>query len=114
VQTTAERLLVDQRTQNNCKPSLGLDSYERLSEDRQYRALSREQSNTLACELDASADGIFDDFSHEAYSVDVLLAYAVIARTNRRLGTADAARVVCAHGAFSSSSSSPRGLPPMP
>ena len=57
----------------------GLDSYERLSEDRQYHALLREQSDTLARELDASPHGVLDDYPHQAYSVDVLLAYAVAA-----------------------------------
>jgi hypothetical protein len=90
----------------------GLDSYERLSEDRQYHALLREQSDTLARELDASAHGIVDDYPNEAYSVDVLLAYAVIARAQRRLGTADAAWVDRARRAFSGNFiDAERGLP---
>jgi hypothetical protein len=79
----------------------GLDSYERLTGDRQYHAMLREQSEAMARELDASAHGILDDYPNEAYSVDVLLAYAVIARTQRRLGTADAAWVARARRAFS-------------
>jgi hypothetical protein len=90
----------------------GLDSYERLSEDRRYHALLREQSETMARELDASPHGILDDYPNAAYSVDVLLAYAVIARTQRRLGTADAAWVARARRAFSGDLvDAARGLP---
>lgn len=90
----------------------GLDSYERLSEDRQYHALLREQSDTLAKELEASPHGILDDYPHQAYSVDVLLAYAVIARAQQRLGAADAAWVARARRAFSGNYiDAARGLP---
>jgi hypothetical protein len=79
----------------------GLDSYERLSEDRQYHSLLREQSDAMARELDRSPHGVLDDYPQEAYSVDVLLAYAVIARAKNRLGTADAAWIARARRAFS-------------
>jgi hypothetical protein len=90
----------------------GLDSYERLSEDRQYHDLLREQSDSLASELDASPHGVLDDYPNEAYSVDVLLAYAAIARARRRLGTVDAAWVARARRAFSGEYiDAARGLP---
>lgn len=90
----------------------GLDSYERLSDDRQYHLQLREQSDTLARELDASAHGVLDDYPHQAYSVDVLLAYAVIARAQHRMGIADAAWVARARRAFSGDYiDSVRGLP---
>jgi hypothetical protein len=66
----------------------------------------------LARELDASAHGVLDDYPHEAYSVDVLLAYAVIARAQHRLGAADAAWVARARRAFSGDFvDAARGLP---
>jgi hypothetical protein len=79
----------------------GLDSYERLTADTRYRALLTSQVDTLAAELDASPHGVLEDYPGQAYSVDVLLAYASLARANARLGHADAAWIARGLRAFS-------------
>ena len=78
----------------------GLDSVERLSDDRSQHALLQSQVRTLAAELDASPYGVLEDYPGESYSVDVLLAYAAIARARDRLGIADPAWVERAQRAF--------------
>lgn len=78
----------------------GLDAAERVGGDPRHHALLLEQTRTLATELDASPHGVLDDYPGEAYSTDVLLAYAAIARAQRRLGIEDAAFVARARRAF--------------
>ncbi len=78
----------------------GLTSYQRLTSNPRHEALLREQSSSLAAELDASPHGLLDDYPGEAYSVDILPAYAVIARADDLLGTDHAAELERARRAF--------------
>ena len=85
----------------------GLDSYERLSGDLQFQALLRTQAADLALELDQSPFGAVDDYPGQSYTVDILMAYAVIARAQRRLGDHDPAWALRAQRAFSAGYTDP-------
>lgn len=90
----------------------GLDSYERLSGDQQFRQLLVTQSDSLAFELAASPFGVLEDYPHQSYTVDVLLAYAAIARAHQRLDRLDQDWLREAQRAFSNNYlDKPRGLP---
>ncbi len=90
----------------------GIDSFERLGGDNRYRGFLLEQSESLARELDASAHGLIEDYPGQTYPVDVLLAYAAIARVQMRLGHVDSAFVQRARRAFEGPAlDSQRGLP---
>lgn len=64
----------------------GLDSYERLTGNPRYQPLLREQVQGLSTELTQSPIGLLEDYPNETYPVDVLLAYAALARAMQRLG----------------------------
>lgn len=64
----------------------GLDSYERLTGNPRYQAMLREQVVGLSSELTYSPTGLLEDYPNETYPVDVLLAYAALARAMKRLG----------------------------
>ncbi|AVP97328.1 hypothetical protein C7S18_09040 [Ahniella affigens] len=63
----------------------GLDSYERLTGNPHYQSLLREQVLGLSAELARSPTGLLEDYPHETYPVDILLAYAALQRTMQRL-----------------------------
>lgn len=63
----------------------GLDSFEALTGDFRHHATLVGQVKSLATELYRSQHGLLDDYPGECYPVDVLMAYAVIARAQRRL-----------------------------
>ncbi len=90
----------------------GLDSYERLSGDQQFRELLVQQSDSLAFELAASPFGVLEDYPGQSYTVDVLLAYSAIARAHQRLDRLDQDWLQNAQRAFSNDYlDRPRGLP---
>lgn len=79
----------------------GLDSYERLSNDFTHRQLLQSQAEALGAELDRSPHGVVEDYPGQSYSVDVLLAYAAIARFHSRVGQVDPQWIARAQRAFS-------------
>jgi len=65
----------------------GLTSYQKLTDDNKYESLLREQTNSLADELDQSPYGLLDDYPGQCYPVDILPAIAAIHRADAVLGT---------------------------
>lgn len=65
----------------------GLSSYQKLSGDRQYEPLLRDQIDTLSSEIDASPYGILDDYPDQCYPTDVMAAIAAIQQADGVLGT---------------------------
>jgi hypothetical protein len=65
----------------------GLTSYQKLTDDNKYEALLREQTESLANELDQSPYGLLDDYPGQCYPVDILPAIAAIHRADAVLGT---------------------------
>jgi len=64
----------------------GLTSYEKLDGRGQYRALLRDQVDSLAAELDRSKLGVLEDYPTECYPIDVLAAIAWIKEADQLLG----------------------------
>jgi hypothetical protein len=90
----------------------GLDAFERLTGELRHHVMLVDQVERLGAELDASPHGLLEDYPGEAYSVDILLAYAAIARAADRLDRADPARVTRARRAFEGALLDPgTGLP---
>jgi len=65
----------------------GLTSYQKLTDDSKYEPLLREQTESLAHELDQSPHGLLDDYPGQCYPVDILPAIAAIYRADEVLGT---------------------------
>jgi len=65
----------------------GLTSYQKLLGDDRYEDLLRNQTVSLAKELDASPFGLLDDYPRQCYPVDILPAIAAIRRAGAVLGT---------------------------
>ena len=65
----------------------GLTSYQKLTDDSKYERLLREQTESLANELDQSPYGLLDDYPGQCYPVDILPAIAAIQRADTVLGT---------------------------
>ncbi|MCC6560851.1 MAG: hypothetical protein IT478_05805 [Xanthomonadales bacterium] len=90
----------------------GLDSFEALTGDRRHHAILSDQVQSLAAELDQSPHGLLDDYPGQCYPVDVLMAYAVIARAQRRMGLDASGFVERGWRAFSGDRLDPQtGLP---
>jgi len=65
----------------------GLTSYQKLTDDDKYESLLREQTESLANELDQSPYGLLDDYPGQCYPVDILPAIAAIHRADEVLDT---------------------------
>ncbi len=65
----------------------GLTSYQKLSGNRKYEPLLRNQIESLANKLDESPFGLLDDYPGQCYPVDILPAIAAIRRADTVLGT---------------------------
>jgi len=78
----------------------GLTSYQKLTEDDRYEVLLREQTESLAEELDHSPHGLLEDYPGQTYPVDILPAIAAIQRADAVLGTDHSAFVARAVRAF--------------
>lgn len=65
----------------------GLTSYQKLTGEDKYESLLREQTESLANELDRSPYGLLDDYPGQCYPVDILPAIAAIQRADEILGT---------------------------
>ena len=64
-----------------------LTSHARLTGEKQYLPLLKDQVDSLSAELDASRHGLLDDYPGECYPGDVLTAIAMIHRADKVLGT---------------------------
>ena len=89
-----------------------LTSHARLTGDRQYLPMLKDQVESLSAELDASPHGVLDDYPGECYPGDVLTAIAMIRRADRMLGTDHSRFVQRARRGFQDKCLDPRGLVP--
>ena len=64
-----------------------LTSHARLTGEKQYLPLLRDQADSLSAELDASRHGLLDDYPSECYPGDVLTTIAMIHKADKVLGT---------------------------
>lgn len=90
----------------------GLTSYERLDGHGRYRAMLREQCDSLAGELDRSKFGVLEDYPGECYPIDVLAAIAWIKRADELLGIERGAFYERAKRGFAGAMLDERGLIP--
>lgn len=89
-----------------------LTSDARLTEDKQYLPLLKDQADSLAAELGASPFGLLDDYPGQCYPGDVLTAIAMIHRADQVLGTDHSAFITRAIRGFQNQALDPRGLVP--
>lgn len=90
----------------------GLTSYQKLSGQKTYEPLLRDQVETLSAELDASPYGLLDDYPGQCYPIDILPAIAAIRRADAVLGTDHSAFAQRAIRAFQDTRLDPAvGLP---
>lgn len=87
-----------------------LTSHQALTGDRAYEPMLRDQVETLAAALDASPLGLLNDYPHECYPIDVLVAVAWIRRADAVLGTDHAAFTARALRAFTGAQADELGL----
>jgi hypothetical protein len=90
----------------------GLTSHENLTHDGTALAVLRDQTDTLARDLDGSRLGLLHDYPGECYPIDVLPAIAFIRRADATLGTDHSAFVARAPRAFEGPLADPLGLIP--
>jgi len=89
-----------------------LTSHARLTGDKKYLPLLKDQVDSLSAELDVSRHGLLDDYPGECYPGDVLTSIAMIHRADKVLGTDHSAFVSRAIRGFQNKSLDPRGLVP--
>ena len=89
-----------------------LTSHENLIGNGKYRAILRDQADTLAVELEASPCGVLEDYPEECYPLDVLAAIACIKRADKVLGIARGAFYARAERGFRGKMLDRRGLIP--
>jgi hypothetical protein len=89
-----------------------LTSHARLTGDKKYFPLLKDQVDSLSAELDASPHGLLDDYPGECYPGDVLTSVAMIHRADKILGTDHSAFVSRAIRGFQNKALDPRGLVP--
>jgi len=89
-----------------------LASHARLTGDKEYLPLLRDQVDSLSAELDASHHGLLDDYPGQCYPGDVLTEIAMIHRADEVLGTDHSAFVARALRGFQNEALDSRGLVP--
>lgn len=89
-----------------------LTSHARLTGDKEYLPMLKDQVDSLSAELEASRHGLLDDYPGECYPGDVLTAIAMIHRADRVLGTDHSAFVSRAIRGFQGRALDQRGLVP--
>jgi hypothetical protein len=89
-----------------------LTSHARLTGEKQYLPLLKDQVDSLSAELDASRHGLLNDYPGECYPGDVLTAIAMIHRADKILGTDHSAFVSRAIRGFQNKALDSRGLVP--
>lgn len=87
-----------------------LTSHQALTGESEYEPMLRDQVETLAAALDASPLGLLNDYPHECYPIDVLVAVAWIRRADGVLGTDHAAFAARALRAFEGAQADELGL----
>jgi hypothetical protein len=89
-----------------------LTSHARLTDDKQYLPLLKNQVDSLSAELDASPHGLLDDYPGECYPGDVLTVISMIQRADKVLGTDHSAFVSRAIRGFQDKALDRRGMVP--
>jgi hypothetical protein len=89
-----------------------LSSHARLTGEKKYLPLLKDQVDSLSSELNASKHGLLNDYPGECYPGDVLAAIAMIHRADKILGTDHSAFVSRAIRGFRNKALDPRGLVP--
>lgn len=89
-----------------------LTSHARLTGEKQYLPLLKDQADSLAAEIDASQHGWLNDYPGECYPGDVLTAVAMIHKADKVLGTDHSAFVNRAMRGFQNEALDSRGLVP--
>ena len=89
-----------------------LTSHARLTGDKKYLPLLKDQVDSLSAELDASQHGLLDDYPSECYPGDVLTSIAMIHKADKILGADHSAFVSRAIRGFQNQALDPRGLVP--
>ena len=89
-----------------------LTSQARLTGDKEYLPVLRDQVDSLSAELEASRQGLMDDYPNQCFPGDVLTAIAMIQRADKILGTDHSAFVAHAIRGFQGKALDSRGLVP--
>ncbi|MEI7728495.1 MAG: hypothetical protein WCO56_02940 [Verrucomicrobiota bacterium] len=89
-----------------------LTSHARLTGEKQYLPLLKDQVESLSAEIDASPNGLLEDYPGECYPGDVLTAIAMIRKADQVLGTDHSTFVHRAIRGFQNQALDPRGLVP--
>lgn len=89
-----------------------LTSHARLTGNKEYLPLLKDQVESLSAELDASPQGLLDDYPAQCYPGDVLTAVAMIHRADKILGTDHSAFVSRAIRGFQNRALDSHGLVP--
>jgi hypothetical protein len=90
----------------------GFTSYQKLTDDKKYETLLREQIESLSKEIDESSCGLLEDYPDECYPTDVLGAIAAIKRADIILGTDHSEFIKRSLRAFQGQLLDENGLPP--
>jgi hypothetical protein len=90
----------------------GLTSHARLTGDKEYLPLLKDQVDSLSAELDASGHGLLDDYPAQCFPGDVVTAIAMIHRADKVLGTDHSGFVARAIRGFQGQALDSRGLVP--
>jgi hypothetical protein len=85
----------------------GLTSYQTITLDKKYEEVLRDQTISLAKEIDQSPHGLLDDYPNECYPVDILPAIAAIQRANILLQRDDSEFITKAKRGFDGSKLDP-------
>ena len=89
----------------------GLTSYQKLTDDKKYEPIVRQQVDSLVAELDARPSGLLEDYPGECYPADVMAAVYAIRRADEILGTDHSAFVGRMRRAFVGVQETSLGLP---
>jgi len=89
-----------------------LTSHARLTGEKQYLPMLKDQADSLSAELEASRHGLLDDYPSQCYPGDVLTAIAMIHKADQVLGTDHSAFVDRAIRGFQNAALDSRGLVP--
>jgi hypothetical protein len=89
-----------------------LASHARLTGDKEYLPLLKDQVEGLSTELDASRHGLLDDYPGQCYPGDVLTAIAMMHKADKVLGTDHSVFVSRAIRGFQGNALDSRGLVP--
>jgi hypothetical protein len=89
-----------------------LTSHARLTGEKEFLPMLKDQVDSMSAELDASRHGLLDDYPGQCYPGDVLTSIVMIHRADKVLGTDHSAFVSRAIRGFKERALDPRGLVP--